>query len=442
MKLEVAEFAGARRCASEIMLSIETLIRGALRVLRVQLRPGRGWARAWVGLAALAVMSGCANLPERNPLPLDLTNVAGIPGVPEARFWGDEWPKFSQERMKIFSEADASTKYATIYQRYSAIYKRPHYYLAISGGGANGAFGAGLLAGWTAAGTRPEFTMVTGISTGALTAPFAFLGSAYDDKLKEVYTTISTKDVAAKRNWLAGLTGDSLADTAPMQAVIAKYITQQVVNAIGVEFQKGRRLFIGTANLDAGRSVIWNLGAIAVSDYPRKLELIHDVLRASAAIPIAFPPVVIPVEANGQSYDEMHVDGGTGSQVFVYPAAIDWPQLMKALEVPGKPQVYIIRNAFLDPDYRGVKRTLLPIASRSIDSLIRTQGIGDLFQIHSLCVRDGNEFNLAYIPSDFTEKPAEGFDPVYMGKLFERGHEMAKGGYPWKKTPPGFTVSP
>jgi predicted acylesterase/phospholipase RssA len=423
-------------------MSIEWLIRDAWRALRTRLRPGRGCVRGLIALAALAVVSGCASVPERNPLPLELTNVAGIPGVPEARFWGDEWPKFGQDRLKAFTEADDRTKYAAIYQQYSAIYKRPHHYLAISGGGANGAFGAGLLVGWTAAGTRPEFTMVTGISTGALTAPFAFLGSAYDDKLKEVYTTISTKDVAAKRNWLAGLTGDSLADTAPLRAVIAKYITKQVVDAIGVEFQKGRRLFIGTANLDAGRSVIWNIGAIAVSDHPRKLGLIHDILRGSASIPIAFPPVMIPVEANGQSYDEMHVDGGTGSQVFVYPAAIDWRQIVKALEVPGTPQVYIIRNAFLDPDYRGVKRTLLPIASRSIDSLIRTQGIGDLFQIHSLCVRDGNDFNLAYIPSDFTEKPTEGFDPVYMGKLFERGHQMAKRGYPWQKTPPGFSASP
>ena len=423
-------------------MSFETPFRRAWRVLRTLLPPGRGCARGLVALAALAAVSGCSTVPERNPLPLELTNVAGIPGVPKARFWGDEWPKFSQDSLNAFTEADASTKYAAIYQNYSAIFARPHHYLAISGGGANGAFGAGLLVGWTAAGTRPEFSMVTGISTGALTAPYAFLGPAYDDKLKEVYTTITTKDVAAKRNFLAGLTGDSLADTTPLQAVIAKYITKQVVDAIGVEFQKGRRLFIGTANLDAGRSVIWSIGAIAVSDYPRKLELIHDILRASASIPIAFPPVMIPVEANGQSYDEMHVDGGTGSQVFVYPAAIDWRQVVKALEVPGTPQVYIIRNAFLDPDYRGVKRTLLPIASRSIDSLIRTQGIGDLFQIHSLCVRDGNEFNLAYIPSDFTDDPTEGFDPVYMKKLLDRGYQMALEGYPWEKAPPGFIIDP
>jgi len=197
-------------------------------------------------------------------------------------------------------------------------------------------------------------------------------------------------------------------------------------------------LYIGTVHLDAGRSVIWNMGAIAASDYPRKVELFHDVLQASSAIPVAFPPVVIPVEAEGQTYDEMHVDGGTGSQVFVYPAAIDWKQITKKLKVDGAPRVYVIRNSFLDPDFHGVKRSIFPIGLRTIDSLIRTQGIGDLCQIYTLCERDGNEFNLAYIPSDFTEEPVEGFDPAFMGKLYDLGYQMALPGYPWQKSPPGF----
>jgi len=168
--------------------------------------------------------------------------------------------------------------------------------------------------------------------------------------------------------------------------------------------------------------------------------LIRELLRASAAIPVAFPPIIIPVEAEGQQYDEMHVDGGTGSQVFVYPAAVNWKQITQKLKAHGKPQVYIIRNSFLDPDYNGIKRSVFPIASRTIDSLIRTQGIGDLYQIYALCKRDGNDFNLAYIPADFTDEPAEGFDPVYMRKLFDRGYQMALKGYHWEKAPPGFLV--
>jgi predicted acylesterase/phospholipase RssA len=376
---------------------------------------------------------GCAGLPARNPLPLELTNEAGVPGVPEARFWGDEWPKFSLEIIETFTDDD-------FLRHYPGTYNRPHNYLAISGGGANGAFGAGLLVGWTQAGTRPEFTMVTGISTGALTAPFAFLGSDYDDELKEVYTTISTENVVRKRNIIAAAFGDSMVDTKPLREMIASYFNADIIEAIAREHKRGRRLFIGTANLDASRSVIWNIGAIAVSDYPRKLELIHDVLQASSAIPVAFPPVMIPVEANGVPYDEMHVDGGTSSQVFVYPAAIDWKVVAGKLKAQGKPRVFVVRNSFLDPDYRGVKRSILPIGVRTIDSLIRTQGIGDLYQIYSLCIRDGNDFNLAYIPADFTEEPTESFDPVYMGKLFNLGYQMARAGYPWEKYPPGFRV--
>ena len=389
-----------------------------------------------IRLAAIVLflsLFGCAVTPKRNWVPPELTSQAGIEGIPDARFWGDEWPKFSLARFETYTDGDFR-------KHYDGIYEKPHDYLAISGGGPNGAFGAGLLAGWTASGNRPEFTMVTGISTGALTAPFAFLGPDYDDVLKKVYTTTSTKDILKERKLLSFLFGDSMTDTTPLKALIAKYVTIDIVSAIGREHQRGRRLCVGTVNLDAGRSVIWNIGAIAASDHPHKLELIHDILRASAAIPVIFPPIAITVENNGRQYEELHVDGGTGSQVFVYPAATDWKRITKKLKVQGDPKVYVIRNSFIGTDYKGINRSLVPIANRSIDSLIRTQGIGDLYQIYALCQRDGNDFNLAYIPAEFTESPKEGFDPVYMGKLYELGFQMAIKGYPWVKTPPGFIL--
>ena len=386
-----------------------------------------------IAVVLLLAFFGCAGTPARKLVPAELTSQVGIEGLPEARFWGDEWPKYSMERFDTYTDADFR-------KHFQGIYGKPHNYLAISGGGPNGAFGAGLFEGWTASGTRPEFTMVTGISTGALTAPFAFLGSDYDDTLKKVYTTTSTKDILKKRRIFSSVFGDSMADTTPLKALIAKYVTIDIVHAIAREHQRGRRLFVGTVNLDAGRSVIWNIGTIAASDHPHKLELIHDILRASAAIPIAFPPIAITVENNGRQYDELHVDGGTGSQVFVYPAAVDWKRITKKLKVQGDPRVYVIRNSFLGSGYQGVNRRLLSIASRSIDSLIRTQGIGDLYQIYALCERDGNDFNLAYIPAAFTEVQNEGFDPVYMGKLYNLGYQMAIKGYPWVKAPPGFIL--
>ena len=382
-------------------------------------------------LISLGLLSGCVGVPERNPVPAELTLVAGIPGIPDARAWADEWPKFSEEIFENFTEAD--------YRReFSAVYGKSANFLAISGGGANGAFGAGLFNGWTASGKRPEFAVVTGVSTGALTAPFVFLGADYDEVLKTVYTMTSTDDIVDERNLLSGLFSDALADTKPLKELIAKYITPEMIDAIGQEHKTGRRLYIGTVNLDAGRSVIWSIGAIALSGHPDKVALIHEVMRASAAIPIAFPPVQIPVEANGTAYDELHVDGGTGSQVFVYPAAVNFRTVAKKLSLQGKPKVYVIRNAFVEPDYQGINRSVLPIGSRTIDSLIRTQGIGDLYQIFALCQRDGNDFNLAYIPSEFNETPEEGFDPVYMSKLYDLGYQMGLEGYPWQKFPPGY----
>ncbi|HBH36143.1 MAG TPA: patatin [Gammaproteobacteria bacterium] len=384
-------------------------------------------------ITLVVILSGCATVPAHHAVPKNLITEAAVTGAPHGRFWGDELPKYTSESLLKMSDAEAR-------RSFSGIYAKPHNYLAISGGSSNGAFGAGLLAGWSAAGTRPEFTMVTGVSTGALSAPFAFLGSGYDARLKEVYTTISTKDIAAKRNIIAVAFGDSMAKTDPLKKLLKKYITVEMIDAIARETKKGRRLFVGTVNLEAGRPVIWNIGAIAASNRDDRVELIHNILLASASIPVAFPPVSIPVEANGASYDELHVDGGTGSQVFVYPAAIDWRKITKILRVKGKPKVYVIRNSFLDPDYLGMKRNLLPIGMRTIDSLIRTQGIGDLYQIYALTKRDGNEFNLAYIPPDFTEEQKEKFDPLYMNKLFDRGYQMGLDGYPWKNAPPGFIL--
>ncbi len=377
-------------------------------------------------ITALLILVGCASVPECHPIAPENLTEATIKGIPNVRFWGDEWPKFGKKILDTFTDEQFQ-------KNFPASYGKPHAYLAISGGGANGAFGAGLFAGWTESGTRPVFNMVTGVSTGALTAPFAFLWSEYDDELKKVYTTTTTKDIIEERNVISAVLGDSMADTKPLRNLIERYITPEIIQAIAKEHKRGRRLFVGTVNLDAGRSVIWNIGAIAASNSPRKLSLIYDVLQASAAIPIAFPPVVIEVDVNGQSFDEMHVDGGTGSQVFVYPAAINWRLVTKKLKVQGAPRIYVIRNAFLDSDRQSVERSMLPITSRSIDSLIRTQGVGDMFQIYALCKRDGNDFNMAYIPSDFTEKPTEGFDPVYMTKLYNLGYEMALKGYPWEK---------
>jgi len=375
-------------------------------------------------------LSSCGIIPIRNPLPEKYGDTAQISGIPRAKFWADETPKFYGSIMRQPREA--------LLQEFPGIFGKEHIHLALSGGGAKGAFGAGLMVGWSAAGTRPEFTIVSGISTGALMAPFVFLGSAYDTHLKEMYTTYSTKDLLIKHSILNALTGSSAADTTPLKKMIAKYIDQQVMEAIAVEYKKGRRLYVGTTNIDAKRPVIWNIGLIATSGRSGALKLIHKVMMASAAIPAVFPPMLIEVEANGKRYDEMHVDGGVVSQVFIYPADLDWKNVMQKLEVKGTSKVYVVLNSFLKPDWETVHPKILPIASVSINSLIRTQGIGDIYRIYLDCQRDGLEFNMAFIPETFDMKPKEEFDKDYMGKLFDLGYQMAKNGYPWVKAPPGF----
>jgi len=309
----------------------------------------------------------------------------------------------------------------------------PAYYLAISGGGDNGAYGAGFINGWTASGTRPLFKGVTGISTGALIAPFAFLGPKYDYVLQRVYTQTSQKDIFKKRGLIKGIFGDGLADTRPLASVIASYVNQPFLDEIAAEYAKGRVLLIGTTNLDSLEPVIWNMGAIAASKDPGAIKLFRQILLASASIPGAFPPVMIDSSLGGTHYQEMHVDGGTVAQVFLYP-----PSLSFAGAPERKRVLYIIRNARMDVEWLSVERRTLSIATRAIASLTRTQGIGDLYRIYTTTQRDGIDFNLTYIPASFNVPHNEEFDTNYMRSLYGVGFEAAKAGYQWQKYPPGF----
>ena len=368
---------------------------------------------------------------KRNPVPRELCSRAvAIPSDPPVRAWGDEVPPWA--------DAWFATPKEELQARYRGLVGREHNYLAISGGGASGAFGAGLLKGWTESGTRPEFAAVTGISTGALAAPFAYLGSAWDHKLEQIYTSYSTKDLI-NRTLLSAVTSSALYSTQRLQGMIARFFDRGVMVAVAAEFRdKGRQLSIGTTNLDTLRPVIWNIGRIAASGHPGALELIRKILLASASIPIAFPPVRIEVEADGRPYDEMHVDGGASAQIFLYPAGIDWARVLDLLDAKGRPKVYLIRNSCFTPDWKPMKPLLMPIAMRTVQSLIRTQGIGDTLRVYLAAQRDGLDFHLADIPENFDKQAKELFDPAYMRQLFDLGHQSAVSGYPWKTRPHEF----
>jgi len=388
----------------------------------------------FAALLLAGTVAACGTIPTRHPLQQAENDLALIPGLPDnARFWGDE---VSPVLLKLLREADAES----LKQAMPSWYGKRLRCLAISGGGQDGAFGAGLMNGWTAAGDRPEFQVVTGVSTGALSAPFVFLGAEYDHVLRDVYITHSTADLIEFRLWTVIATGDAALDTDKLRKLIASYVDDEMIRRLAVENRRGRRLFIGTTNLDAARPVIWNLTVIADSDYPKKKDLIVDVLLASASIPAAFPPVLIKIPQGDKVYDELHVDGGAVSQVFVYPSALDLSVLLEKMEITEPFDVYVIRNSKIKPDWKPVTPGIFSISKSSIDSMIRTQGVGDLSTIYLLTQRDGGHFNLAYIPDDFDLKPEEQFDISYMKELYDLGYEMGKNGIVWDTVPPAAKV--
>ncbi|MBW0147143.1 patatin-like phospholipase family protein [Marinobacter arenosus] len=371
----------------------------------------------------MALVAGCSAIPERNGVPAGRENDAKIAGIPNARITG----------MMTESQINDVLAQVLAQQRAAGVADDADVnILALSGGGANGAFGAGLLNGWSAEGSRPEFTIVTAISTGALMAPFAFLGSEYDPYLRKLYTTTDTSSIIVKRSKLIAMRSDALNDSTPLKELVASYIDQTLLDRIAAEHGRGRRLLVGTTNLDAGRGVIWDMGEIAASRRPSALQLFRDILVASASIPVAFPPVYIDVMIDGSRYSEMHVDGGIAAQAFIIPA---WMNVGRRSEKEGldrRRKLFVIRNGTLQAHSTVVQPKINAIAGRSIGVLIKQQGIGDLIRIYSTAQLDDLEFNLAYIPADIKNDSAEAFDPVYMRRLFDLGYSQAVTGYPWQ----------
>lgn len=387
-------------------------------------------------LAALALqltVTSCST-PERLPaVPRVSTAQAELPVGPVRFLVARETESFKKEAL-----ASVERERAWLASQGHTGPLPPLTMLAISGGGDNGAFGAGLLNGWTAAGTRPEFKAVTGVSTGALIAPFAFLGPKYDYVLERVYTTTSQADIFKKRGLLKGFFGDAMSDTTPLVQLVAQYADRALLDAIAAEYAKGRVLLVGTANLDTLEPVIWNMTAIAASKDPGALDLFRKILVASASIPGAFPPVMIDVKVNGVVYQEMHADGGTVSQVFSYPPSFHLAEEAAKLGTTRSRSLYVIRNARLDPDWASVERRTLNVAVRAIGALTQSQGVGDLYRIFATAQRDKVDFNLAYIPSSFNFPHREEFDTQYMQQLYATGRSMAASGFPWQKYPPGY----
>ena len=344
-------------------------------------------------------------LPPRVPFSAADAAAAVIPGIADARFWADSATDFT-----------------------AALPSRPGPWLVLSSGGEDGAFGAGLLNGLTAASKRPDYSVVIGVSTGALMAPFAFAGPKYDDALRKASTEITSADI-----YEAGRTGEAFADSWPLKDLIAKQMTPELFGDIAAAYRSGRRLFVVSYDLDAERSVVWNMGAIAAHGGDDALNLFRTALIASASLPGAFPPTLIDVEGNGKKFQEMHVDGGVGGQFFVAP-----PALMASTSDYRLPasELDIVVNTALIPEFKVVERFAPSILTQAVGAAVKVDTRLMLDRSYILAKRSGIGFNVATIPPSFDMPSRGSFDPAYMKALFKVGYDQGESAHPFANRPP------
>jgi hypothetical protein len=380
-----------------------------------------------VCFSTLISLSSCVSIQRDAPAPAPHNYTqAQIQGFEQIRFWGDEIPPYLNAMIAHQQRALAANP--AFNERLDIV--------ALSGGGSDGAYGAGFMKGWTDRGDRPTFFMVTGISTGALMAPFVFLGADYDAVLRRFYTQTQTRQIATPRILKGLLGGDAFASTAPLEQLLNQVVTPDVVAQIAAESRKGRLLFIGTTNLDAQRPVIWDIGRIAESGNPQAAQLIRHIMLASASVPGGFPPARFTVTIDGKTAQEAHVDGGITQQIFVYPPSLHLSDLAEHIEHVPQKNLWLVRNTKLNPEYEAVKLTVPAIGTRSVQTLIKYQGLADLYAIEGVAQRDNFNIHLTTVPASFRLRSKKVFDPKYMSALYDLGYKTALSDSQWHSNNP------
>jgi predicted acylesterase/phospholipase RssA len=306
-------------------------------------------------------------------------------------------------------------------------------YLALSGGGADGAYGVGVLNGWTAAGTRPVFSVVSGVSTGGLIAPFAFLGSQYDDTLREVYTSGIAESLLDDPSIMRALFGSGLFGNSRLRELVARYVGPEILAAVAREHARGRRLLVVTTDLDTQRTAIWDMGKIATIGSSEALQLFRDVMAASASIPLVFPPILIEAEGQGRRFQEMHVDGGVTAPVLTLPDAL---MFHNRLSGNRRLDIYILVNKKIERTFELVPNGTIDVASRSLSSITQSQTRSVIFSTYDFARRNRLGFRLSYIERDYPSSSSKGFDTAYMRALYQYGYEKAAAGRAWSSELP------
>jgi predicted acylesterase/phospholipase RssA len=363
------------------------------------------------GLFALS-LSACAAWPERPTVTANDQALARVGGFGDIRLWVDAeaqtWLEWREAYLSDRSEAGRRDSLEM---------------LAISSGSDKGAFSAGFLKGWSATGTRPTFDVVSGVSTGALIAPFAFLGSGYDPHIEHLYTTIDAHSIyrAAPLKGLLG--GPSLASTEPLANLIETYADAALIDAVAREHRLGRRLLVQTTNLDAERGMVWDMGAIAASENPARYALFRQILLASASIPGFFPPVLIDVDNNGVEFSELHVDGGTTSSILAVPPSVLFSNGNDRSMADGR--VTVLYNGDLEPVFRVSEPTVFAILERALTISLKAADQRTIRALQQYAEQNELALDIHSVGKEASNPDVDLFDQQYMQGLFALGEERA-----------------
>ena len=316
--------------------------------------------------------------------------------------------------------------------------------LIVGGGVSNSAYGIGLLKGWSKGGSRPVFKIVTGYSSGSLIAVATFSGRDYEDRFAELFTSLSTHDVMKPKSVFSFLFGDSLKSSERFAKKINDIIDQTLMARIAGEHAKGRRLYVGTSDLDAQGFVIWDMGALASQGGPDSVKMFRKIILTSCSFPVVVPPVYFQVEAGGKRYDEMHADGGVvGGIFYIDPIMESAESLLRAAGVDPRgfrTRIYVLNCCYMSSHSQQVEDNLTAITSRLIETNGASKMVGDTYRMYAFAKEKGWDYNLAYIPEDFKPDQKEMFDRVEMQRLLKRGYDDAVKGYKWHKAPPGLVA--
>ncbi len=378
--------------------------------------PRRRRLRLGAAILLASLLGACAT--PRLPAPPKLIDQVAPPGFPRnVRF-------LSNDRDFLVRHLKAAVRSLS-----AAADGTPIRILALSGGGAGGAFGAGALYGLTRAGKRPVFQVVTGVSAGALLAPFAFLGPSWDPQLKDAFDSHRTEHLLRPRTWLGILFHPGIYRRGPLVGLVDHFVTARMIRAVAAQARRGRLLLVATTDLDKQESVIWNMGLIAEHGGPAARKLFAQVLVASASIPGVFPPVIIRVQGGGKTYDEMHVDGGTTLPFFVASNIADVLPLHLP-ELEGA-RVYVIVNGQLSTYPKTTAQKPMAVLSRSFSAALMHASRRALVLSAVFARHFGMHFRFTYLPMSYPYHGSLDFNYSNMHRLFNYGVRCAEAAQLW-----------